>query len=197
MAETLREALASNQQDWHKGEDTAPWPSSQLPAKDPAILYSSGDTVSFIWQLMNGILFKAKMILQVISPSNYQSHYLFSCFYILTKASSPFPLFQCPSSSTEFNKKRFYSIFVLHQDSLVNHGAGSSPANTRGTVIHVGFTSYFPAQNLTTFGSTKFWTSLEQTDFFIYKEFWWHMLLFSLGTEIMLIRGSWAEPVYL
>ena len=82
MAETLGEVLASNQQDWHKGEDTVLWPSSQLPAKDPAILYSSGDTVSFIWQLMNGIIFKAKMILQVISPSNYQSHYLFIFLFL-------------------------------------------------------------------------------------------------------------------
>lgn len=133
MAETLLLA----QQDWHKGEDTVPWPSSQLPAKDPAILYSSGDTVSFIWQLMNGILFKAKMILQVISSSNYQSHYLFIFLFLYPNQNFlSLPSFSVPPPrQLNLIKKRFYSIFVLHRDSLVNHGAGSPPANTRGTVV--------------------------------------------------------------
>lgn len=132
---------------------------------------------------MNGILFKAKMILQVISPSNYQSHYLFIFLFLYPNQSFlSLPSFSV-SPPRQLNLiKKVFSIFVLHRDSPVNHGAGSSPANTRGTVIHVGFTSYFPAQNLTTFGSTKFLTSLEQTGFFIYKESG-HACFFSLSEQ--------------
>lgn len=92
---------------------------------------------------------------------------------------------------------------VIFSPNCINHGVGSSPANTSGTsrvqllrfACSVHALSYFAALNLTTFGSTEFWISLQQTAAAgVFTESnWSHLLLFSLGTEIK-IFGE-AEPV--
>lgn len=82
---------------------------------------------------------------------------------------------------------------VIFSPNCINYGAGSSPANPSGPSIvqplcfaySVHTVSYFAALNLTTFGSTKFWISLQQTaaaGVFIESN-WSHLLLFSLGTD--------------
>lgn len=83
---------------------------------------------------------------------------------------------------------------VIFSPNCINHGVGSSPANTSGT-SSVHALSYLAALNLTTFGSTKFWISLQQSAAagVFMESNWSHLLLFSLGTEIK-IFGE-AEPV--